>query len=173
MDGKTIALCIGATAAVGTLIFTVGRYFWDKAESRAEERGRTSESVNDLKTTLGRIEGHLLSLVRHFLPARAVAQDNSPAQLNELGKTVSNQLEAAAWARQVAGKLQSEFQGMEPFELDESAKEYVQNDRNFPEEFQRAMRRAAYELNIEMPQVRAVLAIELRDALINRMPDKE
>ena len=62
MDGKTIALCVWATAAVGTLIFSVGRYFWDKAESRAEERGRTSESVNDLKTTLGRIEGHLLSL---------------------------------------------------------------------------------------------------------------
>ena len=166
MDLKTIAICIGASAAVGTLIFAVARYFWDRAESRAEWRGRTDESVTGLKTTLKRIDDSLRRLVEYLRPTAAVAETTGPMSLNERGKAVSDSLGAKEWAREKAVELSPGISGREAFEIYEFTKGYVEDDSHFDAEFQRQMRRTVYELSLEMTQVRTVLALELRDALL-------
>ena len=166
MDWKTIVICIGTLAALGTLIFRIASYFWDRAESRAEWRGRTNESVTGLKTTLKRLDDNPRRLVEHFRPTAAVAETTGPMSLNERGKAVSDSLGAKEWAREKAVELSPGVGGQEAFEIYEFTKGYVEDDNHFDAEFQRQMRRTVYELSLEMTQVRTVLAIELRDALL-------
>ena len=165
----TTVIAIGAVAAACTAFFTGRRYFLDRsdkrlkeAEERAEWKGRTDESVANLKTSIAKIEGYLLALVQKFVPDAVLATTR--------GKEVSKSLGGVAWARQTAAGLELE-ETKEAFEVYEFAKGYVEDDSHFSEEFMRQMRRSAYETNVEMAQIRVVLAIELRDALLANLPD--
>ena len=154
-------VAIGAAAAVLTLFFAVGRHLWERAEKKAEWRGRTDESVGNLKTTLANIEYYLRRIFERGLPEK-VADSNSP---------VSEHVGAADWAREEAAKLHSQLEGKEAFEVHEFAQEHVQDDSHLGEDIDRRMRKTAYEKNVEIAQVRTVLAVELRDALLRNLPD--
>ena len=164
-----LAIALGAIVALITLCRAIYNSRIAKAEEAAEWKGRTDESVGHLKTSLKNIEDYLRGLFEQRL--QPVSKGNSPVQLTELGKSVSEHLGAKEWAREEAGKLQPKFQGQEPFEVYEAAQQYVRDDSQFSPEFQRKMRRTAYEKSVEMVQIQAVLAIELRDALVERMAD--
>ena len=125
-----------------------------------EWKGRTDESVKNLKTSLATIEGYLLALVQKFAPDATLATTK---------KKVSESLGASAWARQTAADITPE--GTEAFEIYEFAKGYVEDDSHYSDEFKRQMHRSAYEDNLGLEQIRVVLAIELRDALLAKLPD--
>ena len=171
MDWQSPTPYIAITAVVA--VMALGRLIYrsriEKAEKNAEWKGQTDESVSNLKTTLTNIENYLRKLLERGL--KEVAVDQSPKQLNEFGEAVSEHLGAKDWAREEANKLQPDLQGMEPFEFYEGSQQHVQNDSKFSTEFKRKMRETAYEKNVEMIQIRAVLAIELRDALVKILAD--
>ena len=160
---------IAALAAV-SLVRLIYKARLEKAEKKAEWKGRTDESVSNLKTTLANIEEYLRRLFERGLQERMVVS-RSPVNLNEFGEAVSEHLGAKDWAQKEASGLQSKFKGQEPFEIYEAVQQYVQDDKRFSPEFLRKIRETAYEKNVEIIQIRVVLAIELRDALVNRLPD--
>ena len=164
-NSPTPYVAIGATVAV----LSLGRLIYRAHIEKAEERGRNDKSVKELKKSNANIEHYLRRLFEHFV--KRVVEGHSPVQLNELGKAVSEHLGAKDWARQEASKLQPQFKGQEAFEIYETVQLYVQDDSRFSEDFQRKMRKTAYEKNVEMIHIQAVLAIELRDALVDRLPD--
>ncbi len=114
-------IAVVAVVSLGRLIY---RSRIEKAEKEAEWKGRTDESVSNLKTTLTNIENYLRSLFERGLPTEVVI-GHSPMKLNELGEAVSEHLGAKDWAREEANKLQPDLQGMEPFELYEGSQQHV------------------------------------------------
>lgn len=173
MDWNELVIAVGIALGALVALITLCRAIYNsriaKAEEAAEWKGRTDESVGHLKTSLKNIEDYLRGLFERRLDP--ISKGSSPVQLNDLGASVSEHLGAKEWAREEAGKLQPRFQGQEPFEIYEAAQQYVRDDSQFSPDFQRKMRRTAYEKSVEMVQIQAVLAIELRDAPVERMAD--
>ena len=171
--GTDIAIWISAVAGsliAVTAVFSLARLIYRARLEEAEWKGRTDESVTSLKTTLRNIEDYLHKLFERGL--REVLTDRSPVQLNDLGEAVSEHLGAKDWAQQEAARLQPRFEGQEPFEIYEGVRQYVEDDDRFSSEFQRKMRRTAYEKSVEIIQIRAVLAVELRDALLKGLAEQ-
>ena len=54
------------------------------------------------------------------------------------------------------------------YEIQEFSFDYVENELTPSEDERKAMRRTAYEQGARMEQIRRVLAIELRDKLLER-----
>lgn len=110
------------------------------------------EVRDDIKKILGR------------LPL-AVAEGQSPFRLNDLGKSVSEDIGARAWADRIVPTVADRLKGREAFEIQDFCFAYV-SEMEYTEQEKRAIKKSAYENAIEEGQVRRVLAIELRDKLL-------
>ena len=99
------------------------------------------------------------------LPGEVVAS-GSPLRLTELGETVSAQLDAKAWARQLASKFKKRTEGMQDYEDNEFAFEHVKESFEPTDEQEAKIRSCAYENGLSREKVLDVLAVELRDSLL-------
>ena len=86
--------------------------------------------------------------------------------MTDLGRAISEDIGARAWAQEAAPGMAPQMQGRPPYEIQEQCFEYVQDDAQFPEEILQKMRDTAYNRGTTLNEVRKVLAVELRDALL-------
>ena len=90
--------------------------------------------------------------------------------ITDFGQDISEQLDARSWARRTAAELRDKVEGKQDFEVQEFCFDYVGTQLK-PDQG-RQVGRIAYEHGIDREQVLKVLAIELRDALLEiRPPD--
>ena len=99
------------------------------------------------------------------LPSRFVGNE-SPLRLTDLGKEVAQELNLTAWAASVAVTLESEAEGKEPYEIQDLCYAYV-TDR-LSEETERSVKRCAYRRGVKWKRLLDVLAVVLRDELLDR-----
>ena len=118
-----------------------------------------SESINEIKNDIKEIFKRL--------PSPSVAGE-SPVQLTNFGKKISNLLEAKTWAKDLAPSLLSQVKGKAEFEIYEFCGRYVQDE--LAEEWEKKILSSAYELATDREAVLAVLRVELRDALLSLGP---
>ena len=102
------------------------------------------------------------------LPKSTVAE-NSPLRLTQLGDEVAEDLKAAAWARAVAQDLQAEVTGSRPDQIHEFCFSYVHDKYQPDTDLERAISIAAYEKGIDKIEVLNVLAVVLRDQLLEQV----
>ena len=98
------------------------------------------------------------------------AAGGSPLQLTDLGRRISDTLDAPAWAREHAQTLRPRVEGKRPYEVQDACFSYAKDEFEPSEEFHAAIRMCAYELGINHVQVNTVLAITLRDELLAPSP---
>ena len=110
------------------------------------------EVRDDIKKILGRLP-------------RAVTEGHSPLRLNDLGKAVSKEIDARAWADRIIPTVSKKLENHEAFEIQDFCFVYV-TKMDYSEEEERAIKKSAYENAISVDQVKRVLAIELRDKLL-------
>ncbi len=150
----TPVLIVAALAMVGA-VFRIGK--WVGSIDSLKETVETSimEIKNDIKKILER------------LPPSTIAE-GSPLTLTELGRLVSKELKAGEWAQETANELILRVQKKEPYEVQQFCFDYVKEGRFISsDEFVREMRKIAYNHAVSIEKVEDVLAIELRDALMN------
>lgn len=125
-------------------------------------------SVNEHKTIVTKFMKELrdkLDQIFLRLPAETVG-GISPFTLTDLGKRISEELSAKDWAARIAPDLRASVTGKEPYEIRDFCYVYVRDTLVVSETQEAEIRRSAYENGVDRVQVLNVLAIELRDRLL-------
>ncbi|MCY3599851.1 MAG: hypothetical protein OXN85_07760 [Gemmatimonadetes bacterium] len=94
-----------------------------------------------------------------------VSAGQSPVRLTDLGKRISQELDASAWAGRLAVPLEKHLAGKDAYEIQVFCFDHVEQVE-YSDEEQKTIRRSAYNHGIDTWEVRRVLAIELRDKLL-------
>ena len=142
-----------AFAIVGGML-TFGKWMGSVDTDRKNFREFIVEMRNDIKEILHR-------LPKEYTPG-------SPIRLTELGVAMSDTLGGKEWAAEIATRLSAEIENKEPYEIQELSSDYV-HTKMVPDETQDAkIRQCAYEHGVKREQVLNVLAIELRDILLEK-----
>lgn len=106
------------------------------------------------------------------LPSPETVESNSPRRLTDLGKDISKHLKASTWAESESDKLFSGVQGKQPYEIEELSFEHVERRADSLKPFSQRIQKCSYERGVSIGGVKAVFAIELRDALLKRISHK-
>ena len=155
---QTILTIFGIFAgaiAVLTLVFKIGDWKGHVDSDREAFKKFIEEIRNDIKKILER------------LPA-STTSGSSPLQLTELGKSISEELKAFDWAKQIAPELIRRVKGKHPYEIQEFCLDYVTREA-VTEDMSKEIQTCAYENGVEKEEVLKVLAVELRDELLEKL----
>ena len=117
-----------------------------------------------IRQVLDEIRGDIKKIFLRL--GRAEATGGSPLRLTDYGRELLAGINGKGWAIRLASALEERVGGMEAYEIQDFCFAYVEDDLDPSEEEQAVMRRTAYEKAARMKQVRRVLAIELRDRLL-------
>ena len=137
-------------------IFASGQWKGKVDSDRASFKEFMTEVRNDIKELLRR-SSHTLA-------------GSSPLRLTNLGKSISERLDAPALAQCLAPLLQERVEGKTPYEIQEMCFDYIRHQYNPPDEIDTLIKTCAYDNGIDRGQVVDVLAIELRDRLLGMVP---
>ena len=125
---------------------------------------RFDKFIDKIEGKLDHISEQISDLFRR-LPS-PVAEGKSPLQLNKLGQSVSDTLGAKQWAGEIAKGLKERVINKPPYDVQEFSFNYVRGEFKPTEEQESALRQCAYEHGIEKNIALDVLALELRDKLL-------
>ena len=150
-----IALLSLLSVAAG-VIFAFGQWKGKVDSDRATFREFMTEARNDIKELLRR-SSHTLA-------------GSSPLRLTNLGKSISERLDAPALAQDLAPLLQERIKGKTPYEIQEMCFDYIRHEYKPPDEVEALIKTCAYDNGIDRGQVVDVLAVELRDRLLAMIP---
>ena len=149
------AIITGIVAFV-SLVFACGNWY-----------GRVNSDRKSFKDFMAEVRDDIKEILKRLPPV--VTTKSSPIRLTELGKSISNELEALTWAKQTATLLQNRVVGKHPYEIQNFCFDYVAKESVLPEGMNEKIKSCAYENGITTEQVLEVLAVELRDELLERM----
>lgn len=170
----------GGVMGIVLLIFRVGEWKGtlsqtvNRLEKDAEtERPRTQDDAEwkgGVNSLLERIREDLDELRRIVFAKFGIplVSSQSPLQLTKLGKTVSQEIGARKWVERVADGLSSQTEASDAYEIQTFCFEYVERLDQYLDEERRAIRQTAFQRGLKAKEVRRVLAIELRDELLER-----
>ena len=148
-------LVAGTAAVIAAITGTVKFARWTGVvdEQRSESSKFMKEIRNDIKQILGRL-------------APSPVAGGSPLRLTELGHAISAELDGKAWASRVAQEVKERVKGMEAYEINDFSFAYVKDGFKPSEEQEAKIRSCAYENALKREKVLDVLAVELRDSLL-------
>ena len=154
-----LTILIATIAVIGIVV---------KLAMWAEKVNQTRSDFDTQRTTLSDFMAEIRDDIKNILtrlPPTAVA-GGSPLQLTDLGRKISDALDAASWAVRIAPGMKHRIEGKQPYEVQDICFEYIENDFEPTGEQEAQIKACAYENGIEAKQVRDVLAVELRDRLL-------
>ena len=133
--GQWLESPLTITAIVGTLglLIAVVGVVWKLGQWKGgvDEHRKTME---DHRTTVAEFMKEIRDDFRDDIKKlfrdlpKTTVESTSPTRLSDLGEKVATELKAAEWARQLAATLEAEVAGMEPFEVDTFAFDFVYSE---------------------------------------------
>lgn len=151
---------IPAVIAFVTLLVTGGIWI-GRVNS---DRENFKEFMKEVRDDIGKIRDDIGEIFRK-LPSSPV-DSLSPLQLNDLGDQIADHMDAKAWATALSEKILEQIEGMEDYEIDEYSKDYVSR---LDEAWQRKISSSAYKFGLERNSIELVLAVVLRNVLLQRL----
>ena len=152
-----------ALAALVGLVFAIGRWVGEVNSDRKSFKEFMAEMRQDMRDIHRDIKHVLTALGR--LGSNVVG-GTSPLRLTELGKRVSEAIEAPALVADLAQSLLSQAEGKRPHEIARLADDYVHDTFEPTAEQLDGFDAVAYEEGITRFEVFQVIALELRDHLL-------
>ena len=167
--GVIVALVVGAGGVIvaGLALRANTR---KSVQDDGEWKGRVDTDRSNFKDFMARIDGTIQKIQedinRIFLtiPPDPFSR-YSPIRLNDLGKAISTDVGGNEWACRHADATKPSIEGFDAYEIQHFCFEYV-NETEYSDEEKKVIRSSAYENGLTRDQVRRVLAIELRDKLL-------
>lgn len=150
-------LILVAFLAVGSVLVSIGVWVGSVNADRKSFKEFMNEVRNDIKKILAR------------LPAPTI-ESGSPIRLTDLGRSVADDLDVGKWVEQVAPSLTARVKGKPPFEVQNFCFDYVKDEFEPDEKQLRKLQMCADENGIDLDAVLDVLAVELRDRLLELSP---
>ena len=162
MDKAIIAALIGLTVALFGAI--AAGYRWS---GRVDGDLKTlNKFVTEMREQfMPEIRGKFEELLK-TLPRSAFAP-GSPLRLTDLGRQVAECLESREWASRVGGELKLQAERLEPYQIDDLARQYIEKNVNADEgEWAERIKKCAFESGVKREELPVVLRIVLRDELL-------
>ena len=129
-------------------------------------KGTVGKGIESIENAIKTIQTDIKGILR-ALPPNAV-ETESPIRLNDLGRTISTELNIKSWVQARTPSLTSGLKEKSPFEIQAFCYEYVNGPRFDPDSILRpGIQNAAYNHGLKIDQIKEVYAIELRDALLS------
>ena len=138
--------------AVVVFIFKAGDWYGKVNTDRSNFREFMDEVRTDIKKILG------------YVGPEAIV-GSSPLRLTDLGNKIAKEVDAESWTEELLLKVSGEAENKSPYEIQEFCFQYAQELVPTPEQ-RLALHRTAYDNGVETLTVRRVLAIVLRDKLL-------
>ena len=148
----------------------------DEAEKEAEKEGKwkgkmnafkknTTKRLKGIDKTIGGV-GTTVRDIEASLQRLGILKAKSPLTLNELAEQAWRDLDAEDWLREHAEAVSDEVEGMDEYDVQEFCFGHMAA-LEFATEQQESIKRAAYRNGLTEFQVRQVMAIKLRDQLLD------
>lgn len=133
--------------------------------------GKVNSDRKNFKDFIDRVDRKLDSIFR-ILSAKTIGS-GSPTELTDPGRKVSGEISAEEWAAKQAVLLADDARGKTRYEIQNFSFDYVFN-RHEPGKGELSLwQESAYQHGLDVSQVKNVLMIELRDALIEVLKQPE
>ncbi len=146
IDGRLVLMALAAVLGIGIWV------------------GRMTEFKSTTTKSLEKILKKIDQIFQRLPPVPV--STGSPLRLTELGRKISDALDASEWLERVAATLREQVCDKSAYEIQQFCFDYVHNTFE-PDPTQDAeIKECAYENGIEEKGVLDVLAIELRDKLL-------
>ena len=139
--------------AIGTLLVTAGIWIGKVNADRKNFKIFMAEVSNDIKEILTRLGPNLTT-------------KSSPTRLTEFGKTVAECVDAKGITEQLANKIQEEVKGKTNYQIQNYCEEYIRDEFEPSDETVLRFEECAFENGLKIQQINIVLALELRDRLL-------
>lgn len=158
-------LLIATPIVIGLVAIVKGcSVYLQKVRAKAEWKGAVDADRTSFKEFMEEVRTDIKKILDRLPPATAAG--SSPITLTDLGEKISREIGAKTWAADTADKIKESTKNMQPYEIQEFCKEFVNLRHKFPEELDLLIKNSAYENAVKREQVLNVLAIELRDRLL-------
>ncbi|MDE0353393.1 MAG: hypothetical protein OXM57_11960 [bacterium] len=146
---------IVAPAAIVVVALVGGFWKW------ARWTGRVDTNLTELKGFMREIRADIKKIFER-LPAAPIGSA-SPRTLTDYGKKIAEAVKATSWAEREAQGLDDQAKGMRGYEIEDLAFQHVSNH-----DLAHEIRETAFEQGFTVDHVRDVLAVVLRDQLLER-----
>lgn len=143
------------------LLVSVGIWIGSVNSDRKSFKEFMQEVREDIKEILKR------------MPDPSPVGSNSPIQLTDFGKSISDTISAVDWAKDEASKLIDQANGKEEFEIFELCVSHIDNIFNNNSDFNKSVKENAYKIGTSSENVLKVYEVVLRDQLLNNLHKKE
>ena len=125
--------------------------------------------VHNAKQGWGAIVDEIRKDIKDILlrlpPTPASVTSGSPLRLTDFGRKMAVNMDAQAWATDLAPTLREDLAGKRAFEVDEFSRKYVHEHMQHAERVSKCM----YQIDVDRDGALRVLQVVLRDALIDAL----
>lgn len=153
-----IWIVVGLAVAGG--LIAIGRWIGAVNADRETFKGFIEAASKDIREIRDDIKKML-----QWHPSKTVSSD-SPLKLTELGRKISEALDAAELAADLAAELRSRAEGKHAYDIQELAFLFIRDEYGPGAEIEAKIKQCAYDNGLDRDEVLDVLAIELRDRLL-------
>lgn len=161
-------LTISVAFAIGGLIFAFGKWYGNVNSDRKSFK----EFMREVKEDIGGMQEKIDRILDRTFPPSRLITSKSPLSLTDLGEEVAEDLNAEDWADKKALRVWEDVQEMEDYEVHEYCFDRVRTPQ-FTGNMKGAIRKIAYEHGISTEDIYDVLAIVLRDVILERREEGE
>ena len=123
-----------------------------------------SDEVKGVRDDIKEVNGGVKEILMR-LPSESSGH-SSPLRLTGQGRSMSRDLKARDWAETKTAEFADRLRGKQPFEVHEFSLKYVREEFRPDAEWDARIGACAYENGMTRDKVLDVLALELRDALL-------
>ena len=130
-----------------------------------EWKGRVDERLGTFAKLVKDIRQDIALILARLSPT---TNSDSPVQLNEFGHMIAKKVDAERWATEIAPTLTAKVEGLQPFQIDQFCRAYVDADAYdaMSPDWRERVGVAAYESGVDRWAVLDVLYVVLRERLI-------
>ena len=166
---KSPLFVIAAVSGLATLVFKAG--VWkSKMDSGVSGVERSVEGLrSEMRDFMKEIRSDIKKIFNRLSPTTRIG---SPISLTRLGEKVSGEIGAPEWARVIAPKFLDEVSGQSPYFIQEFCMDFCTTRYAPDQDVKARLEQCAYENGIDLDSVLRVLAVELRDRLLELTPSQ-
>ncbi|MCY4001422.1 MAG: hypothetical protein OXF06_14605 [Bacteroidetes bacterium] len=167
---ELLLFIVAWVTAIGALITALVAVLSLRSEKRKQEAnmskwmGSVDADMSTFKEFMKEIQQKIDQIFLRLPPL--VATKQSPLQLTDLGKEISDKLNALGLVSKFVDAVKDEVKGKEPYDIQEFSLTYVQDDTHYLDKERKLIRRVAYEKGVTEEEFRSVIGLELRDKLL-------
>ena len=130
---------------------------------------RVDDGIKGVRDDIRGVNDGIQEVLSRLPPPSEPMLKSSPLRLSEQGKEMSRRMGVREWAKATAADFAEGLRGKQPYEVHEFCFRYVKEEFRPEGDWDAKIGACAYESGMGRDKVLDVLAIELRDVLLDRL----